>query len=60
MTDSEIDLGVSKQIIFRLEMQYGDVKWVIRRTLYEFYKLHLILSAKRFDNLPKFPSQVCV
>ncbi|KAK3820690.1 MAG: hypothetical protein JOS17DRAFT_688354, partial [Linnemannia elongata] len=57
-TDSEIDLGVSKQIIFRLEMQYGDVKWVIRRTLYEFYKLHLILSAKRFDNLPKFPSQV--
>ncbi|KAG0272369.1 hypothetical protein BGZ95_011895 [Linnemannia exigua] len=58
VTDSEIDLGVSKQIIFRLEMQYGDVKWVIRRTLYEFYKLHLILSAKRFDNLPKFPSQV--
>ncbi|KAG0217601.1 hypothetical protein BGX33_010118 [Mortierella sp. NVP41] len=58
VTDSEIDLGVSKQIIFRLELQYGDVKWVIRRTLYEFYKLHLILSAKRFDNLPKFPSQV--
>ncbi|KAG0059790.1 hypothetical protein BGZ89_000117 [Linnemannia elongata] len=58
VTDSEIDLGVSKQIIFRLQMQYGDVKWVIRRTVYEFYKLHLILSAKRFDNLPKFPSQV--
>ncbi|KAF8947011.1 hypothetical protein BGZ47_010541 [Haplosporangium gracile] len=58
VADSEIDLGVSKQMFFRLEMQYGDVKWVIRRTLYEFYKLHLILSAKRFDNLPKFPSQV--
>ncbi|KAG0023955.1 hypothetical protein BGZ82_010606 [Podila clonocystis] len=58
VTDSEIDVGVGKQIIFRVELQYGDVKWVIKRTLYEFYKLHLYLSAKRFDRLPKFPSQV--
>ncbi|KAF9378152.1 hypothetical protein CPC16_011439 [Podila verticillata] len=58
VTDSEVDLGVGKQIIFRVELQYGDVKWVIKRTLYEFYKLHLHLTAKRFDRLPKFPSQV--
>ncbi|KAF9931197.1 hypothetical protein FBU30_010640 [Linnemannia zychae] len=58
VTDSEIELGVSKQIIFRVELQYGDVKWVIRRTLYDFYKLHLTLYAKDFKNLPKFPSQV--
>lgn len=58
MADSEIDMGVSKQIIFRVELQYGDVKWVIRRTIYDFYKLHLTLTAKRFENLPKFPSQV--
>ncbi|KAG0262982.1 hypothetical protein BG011_009480 [Mortierella polycephala] len=57
ITDSEIDSGLGKQIIFRVELQYGDVKWVIRRTVYEFYKLHLILSAKRFSHLPKFPSQ---
>ncbi|KAF9408197.1 hypothetical protein BGZ94_002394 [Podila epigama] len=58
VTDSEIDLGVGKQIVFRVELQYGDVKWVIKRTLYDFYKLHLYLSAKRFERLPKFPSQV--
>ncbi|KAF9968644.1 hypothetical protein BGZ70_000961 [Mortierella alpina] len=57
VADSEIDMGVSKQIIFRVELQYGDVKWVIRRTIYDFYKLHLTLTAKRFENLPKFPSQ---
>ncbi|KAF9181195.1 hypothetical protein BGZ51_005587 [Haplosporangium sp. Z 767] len=57
VTDSEIDPGMGKQIIFRVELQYGDVKWVVRRTVYEFYKLHLILSAKRFGHLPKFPSQ---
>ncbi|KAG0348929.1 hypothetical protein BG004_003646 [Podila humilis] len=58
VTDSEIDPGVGKQIIFRMELQYGDVKWVIKRTLYEFYKLHIYLATKRFDNLPKFPNQV--
>ncbi|KAG0289653.1 Phospholipase D1, partial [Dissophora globulifera] len=58
ITDSEIDLGVSKQIIFRVELQYGDVKWVVRRSLFEFYKLHVILAAKRFENLPKFPGQL--
>ncbi|KAF9932766.1 hypothetical protein BGZ67_004583 [Mortierella alpina] len=57
VADSEIDMGVSKQIIFRVELQYGDVKWVIRRTIYDFYKLHLTLTAKRFENLPKFPNQ---
>ncbi|KAG0211022.1 hypothetical protein BGX28_008592 [Mortierella sp. GBA30] len=57
VADSEIDMGMSKQIIFRMELQYGDVKWVIRRTIYDFYKLHLTLTAKRFENLPRFPSQ---
>ncbi|KAF9996444.1 hypothetical protein BGZ79_009811 [Entomortierella chlamydospora] len=56
--DPEIDLGVSKQIIFRVELQYGDVKWFIGRSLYEFYKLHLTLSSKRFEGVPKFPGQI--
>ncbi|KAF9581189.1 hypothetical protein BGW38_001891 [Lunasporangiospora selenospora] len=49
---------MSKQIIFRVELQYGDVKWVIRRTLYDFYKLHLNLVAKNYENVPKFPGQL--
>ncbi|KAF9899008.1 hypothetical protein BX616_003365 [Lobosporangium transversale] len=58
VTDSKIEPGLAKHIIFRVELQYGDVKWVICRTLYEFYKLHLILAAKRFENLPSFPNQL--
>ncbi|KAF9126269.1 hypothetical protein BGW39_006741 [Mortierella sp. 14UC] len=58
IVDSEINPNVSRQVIFRVELQYGDIKWVIRRSLYEFYKLHLKLSAKRYPGLPKFPNQV--
>ncbi|KAF9909452.1 hypothetical protein EC991_008591 [Linnemannia zychae] len=58
IADSEINPNVSRQVIFRIELQYGDIKWVIRRSLYELYKLHLKLSAKRYPNLPKFPNQV--
>ncbi|KAF9424284.1 hypothetical protein BGZ94_008060 [Podila epigama] len=57
VADSEFD-EQSKQLLFRIELQYGDIKWVIRRTLYEFYKLHLTLSAKRYPGIPSFPSQV--
>ncbi|KAF8965990.1 hypothetical protein BGZ46_000489 [Entomortierella lignicola] len=57
IVDSETNPSVSKQIIFRIELQYGDLKWVIRRTLYEFYKLHLTLS-RHYPNLPRFPNQV--
>lgn len=57
VTDSEVDQGVIKQIIFRVELQYGDVKWVIRRTALDFFLLHVALSAKRFGNWPEFPNQ---
>ncbi|KAG0058912.1 hypothetical protein BGZ90_004703 [Linnemannia elongata] len=58
IVDSEINPNISRQVIFRVELQYGDIKWVIRRSLYEFYKLHLKLSSKRYPGLPKFPNQV--
>ncbi|KAG9066893.1 hypothetical protein KI688_012805 [Linnemannia hyalina] len=58
IVDSEINPNISRQVVFRIELQYGDIKWVIRRSLYEFYKLHLKLSAKRYPGLPKFPNQV--
>ncbi|KAF9172501.1 hypothetical protein BGX21_000292 [Mortierella sp. AD011] len=57
IVDSEVNPHVSRQIIFRIELQYGDLKWVIRRSLYEFYKLHLTLS-RHHSNLPRFPNQV--
>ncbi|KAI7827641.1 hypothetical protein BC939DRAFT_85935 [Gamsiella multidivaricata] len=57
IVDSEVVPEISRQIIFRIELQYGDIKWVIRRTLYEFYKLHLTLSAKRYENLPRYPGR---
>ncbi|KAF9956906.1 Phospholipase D1, partial [Modicella reniformis] len=59
IVDSEVNPDISsRQIVFRIELQYGDVKWVIRRTLYEFYKLHLTLSAKHYPNMPRFPNQM--
>ncbi|KAF9099934.1 hypothetical protein BGX23_008706 [Mortierella sp. AD031] len=58
IVDSEINPNISRQVIFRIELQYGDIKWVIRRSLYEFYKLHLKLNAKMYPHLPKFPNQV--
>ncbi|KAG0349343.1 hypothetical protein BG004_007527 [Podila humilis] len=56
VADSEVDEH-SKQLLFRIELQYGDIKWVIKRTLHQFYKMHLTLSAKRYVGVPKFPSQ---
>ncbi|KAF9418329.1 Phospholipase D1, partial [Entomortierella beljakovae] len=58
VTDLELDIGAGNKITFRVELQYAEAKWVIRRTLNEFYKLHLLLVAKRYPNLPKFPDQV--
>ncbi|KAG0206299.1 hypothetical protein BGX28_002245 [Mortierella sp. GBA30] len=58
IVDSKVNPEVSRQIIFRIELQYGDAKWVINRTLYEFYKLHLLLSTKAYENMPRFPNQV--
>ncbi|KAF9579865.1 hypothetical protein BGW38_003703, partial [Lunasporangiospora selenospora] len=57
IVDSEVKPDVSRQVIFRIELQYGDIKWVITRSLYEFYKLHLSLTAKNYQDMPRFPDQ---
>ena len=51
------------QWVFRIELQYGDIKWVIKRTIKEFVSLHYTLKLK--SNLsdsvpspPSFPSQL--
>ncbi|KAG0172715.1 Phospholipase D1 [Apophysomyces sp. BC1015] len=63
VTDSEPSLHGINQWIFRIELQYGDVKWVIRKTIADFVALHYTLKIK--SNLsdyvpapPNFPSQL--
>jgi hypothetical protein len=57
IVDSEVVPEVSRQIVFRIELQYGDVKWVVSRTLYEFWKLHITMTSKH-GHIPRFPNQV--
>ncbi|KAF7724121.1 Phospholipase D1 [Apophysomyces ossiformis] len=63
VTDSEPSSHGINQWIFRIELQYGDVKWVIRKTIADFVALHYTLKIK--SNLsayvpapPTFPSQL--
>ncbi|CAO3608154.1 unnamed protein product [Cunninghamella blakesleeana] len=63
ITDSELDtLGIT-QWAFRIELQYGDVKWVLRRTIADFVTLHYVLKFKAnvYDHVaapPSFPNQL--
>ncbi|KAI8372984.1 uncharacterized protein BYT42DRAFT_54298 [Radiomyces spectabilis] len=63
ITDSELLTQGINQWIFRIELQYGDIKWVIRKTIADFVGLHYTLKFK--SNLsdyvpapPPFPSQL--
>jgi hypothetical protein len=64
ITDSSIDPNaLNKQWLFRIELGYGDIKWVIKRTVVDFYSLHLTLKFKaglstRTPHPPPFPSQL--
>lgn len=58
-----LDTQGINQWVFRIELQYGDVKWVIRRTIADFVSLHYTLKIKAnlLDNVPappNFPSQL--
>ncbi|KAL0074116.1 hypothetical protein J3Q64DRAFT_1735116 [Phycomyces blakesleeanus] len=62
VTDSELQTKGINQWIFRMELQYGDVKWVIRKTITDFVSLHYTLKFKSnlSDNVPAppdFPNQ---
>lgn len=62
MTDSEYLAG-SNTWVFRIELQYGDVKWVIRRSIADFMALHIKLKVKSqlYDYVldpPVFPNQL--
>jgi hypothetical protein len=63
ITDSVLDTQGINQWVFRIELQYGDVKWVIRRTIADFVSLHYTLKIKAnlLDNVPappNFPNQL--
>ncbi|KAI8365162.1 hypothetical protein BD560DRAFT_402302 [Blakeslea trispora] len=64
ITDSIVDQSVSHKLwSFRIDIQYGDIKWTIHRTIIEFYNLHLTLKFKYISGfisepLPSFPSQL--
>ena len=62
VTDSEYLHGTG-QWVFRIELQYGDVKWVIRRGIADFVALHIKLKVKSnlYDYVPDppvFPNQL--
>ncbi|RCH83478.1 Phospholipase D1, partial [Rhizopus stolonifer] len=64
ITDSTIDHNSSHRLwTFRIDIQYGEIKWVIYRTIIEFYNLHLTLKFKYISGFiseppPSFPSQL--
>ncbi|CAG8492249.1 5229_t:CDS:10 [Ambispora gerdemannii] len=61
ITDSEYDeTYFNFQNIFRIELEYGDVKWVIKRTGINFSELalKLIKSRNELPDLPTFPANL--
>ncbi|CAG8713661.1 2809_t:CDS:2, partial [Dentiscutata heterogama] len=60
ITDSESDPIHNWQSIFRIELAYGDVKWVVKRTSFDFITLHVNLTRRpELSSLvPKFPSGI--
>ncbi|CAG8466471.1 3479_t:CDS:10 [Scutellospora calospora] len=61
ITDSHKDpLSYNWQSVFRIELSYGDVKWVVNRTGFDFITLHVNLSrrAELSRLIPNFPSGI--
>ncbi|KAJ1657236.1 hypothetical protein IWQ61_003335 [Dispira simplex] len=59
VADSDVD---HDQAHFRIELQYGDVKWVVYRRYSEFLRLHYLLTLRYYQGklpeLPKLPSKL--
>ncbi|ORX62840.1 phospholipase D/nuclease [Hesseltinella vesiculosa] len=62
--DSEIDHNAMRLWTVRIGLHYGDIKWTVRRSIIEFYNLHLTLKFKaaglgsHTEAPPSFPSQL--
>ncbi|KAK9712377.1 hypothetical protein K7432_007180 [Basidiobolus ranarum] len=64
---TESDINPNKQLhhdhfYFRIELEYGDAKWIIYRRMYDFVRLHTLLTFRHFQGklpkIPAFPSQL--
>ncbi|RHZ82653.1 hypothetical protein Glove_106g15 [Diversispora epigaea] len=60
ITDSYLDSDSKNwQNSFRIELEYGDVKWVVKRTGFDFITLHLSLNRRAdLPEIPSFPSGI--
>ncbi|CAG8451339.1 15329_t:CDS:10 [Cetraspora pellucida] len=61
ITDSKKDpLSHNWLSLFRIELAYGDIKWVLNRTGFDFISLHVNLTRRaEFARwIPKFPSGI--
>ncbi|GBC05685.1 hypothetical protein RclHR1_06370012 [Rhizophagus clarus] len=60
ITDSHKDENnYNVQTIFRIELEYGDVKWVIKRTGFDFVLLYFSLKQRTdLPFIPKIPSSL--
>ena len=54
--------AIRQRYIFRIELRYGEIKWVCKKTLVEFVSLHTALNFHYLRGLnprpPPFPSQL--
>ncbi|KAI8973863.1 hypothetical protein BDB01DRAFT_854129 [Pilobolus umbonatus] len=64
ITDTEVDQAITHKLrMFRIELQYGEIKWIIYRSIAEFYNLHLTIKFKYASGLsenppPSFPNRL--
>ncbi|KAJ1914353.1 hypothetical protein IWQ60_008842 [Tieghemiomyces parasiticus] len=62
VTDSDVEQEQQTHFTFRIELEYGDVKWVVYRRFSEFLRLHYLLTLRYYQGkipeLPSLPSQV--
>ncbi|RKP34653.1 hypothetical protein BJ085DRAFT_35999, partial [Dimargaris cristalligena] len=62
ISDSDVTHEQQSYFTFRIELEYGDVKWIVYRRYSEFLRLHYLLTLKYYQGkipeLPSLPSQV--
>ncbi|KAJ1930057.1 hypothetical protein FBU59_006992, partial [Linderina macrospora] len=61
VSGTTLDSEDQHHFVVRIELQYGDIKWVIYRRLQDFITLHTMLTLRKFQGrvhkLPTFPQQ---
>ncbi|KAI0226249.1 hypothetical protein L0F63_003778 [Massospora cicadina] len=64
ITDSHVqeDDPGDEHDVFRIELEYGPMKWVVYRRLYDFYRMHYYIKKRylmgKIQSYPSFPNQL--